>query len=147
VANVLSDSLHYDHVLKRKLFLEISEPILKKRWQGYLALILESFGNAVNGISRLSKSPFPSFWILSAAIFAGAILAFNKYSILGIGFYLGHMAHLVVVCLFDVPQPRFVFATEMLVLISILVIGCGLLLRLGRLSATALQKFARSYRD
>jgi hypothetical protein len=129
VAHYIADKQGLDQTERRRIYLEVARPILWKHRWAYFALFAEAFDSTITKITRLNKPPFPGFWTLSLIMLAMATFAWSRHSIVAIGLYAAHFAHLVIICLFDVPQQRYVFATEFMVIIGLIFLFIGCLVR------------------
>jgi hypothetical protein len=127
VAHPLSDSLGHTKNERRRIWSLIGKPILfHHKWE-YLAMIGESFRIATNTTSRLSKAPFPGTWWMTALFLVSALIIRNRLAVCALAFLGCHFASLGVLSIFDLPNPRPVYATEILVLTGALLLSHGLL--------------------
>jgi len=121
VAEVLPNG---DMAQRNALLADVWKPILRARAPEYAAIVWDSFKMAT-GLgplkrTRLFESVFD--WIVLAGIFLiCAVGPFKDARATTIATFLVgmHLGHLMVICMFDNPLDRYVFATEIFVVIAI----------------------------
>jgi hypothetical protein len=118
VAHPVAERMGLNETEKRGVFQSVAEPIILKNYKAYFALFAESFDYAFNSITRFGKNiwggflSFSMFYLLLCLFFRtkGAFIAFS--------FWSAHLFHIVIICLFDVPQERYIFASEFLLILG-----------------------------
>jgi hypothetical protein len=111
---------------KDKLLLKVSVPLLNKhRWE-YYRVGWNSFRYATTRMSldRI-KSPI-GFWVVIFVCLVLAILLRGWVGFSSITLIFTHLAHLVVVSLFDIPISRYIWATEFLILLALFILVWGI---------------------
>jgi len=112
-----------------KLLLKVSNPLLREhRWE-YYRVGWNSFWYATTRMSldRI-KSPI-GFWFVILICLAVAILLRGWIGFSSVALIITHLAHLVVVSLFDVPISRYIWATEFLILLALFILIWGIVVR------------------
>lgn len=134
VAHPVADEMQLNTLQRRELFVEVSGPLLKRHWRKYKALAIESFKFGINNLSRLKYTPYLTPWQLMGLIAIGAVVVRGREGVAALALLAGHLAHLAVVCTFDIPIQRYTFATEFLAVLSAACVAGGLV-RMARATA------------
>jgi hypothetical protein len=129
VARGVAGDMGLSETERLKIFSEFSAAILPKYRMKYLGLFLENFSNTAQ-ITRLRGSSARSNAILLSALAIVSIAIWSREGLFCLLLLVGHFSHLVIISLFDVPQQRYVFATEFLVVIGSFFLMVGLARRI-----------------
>jgi len=116
---------------RSSLLIRVSTPLLKQHRAEYFMIGWNSFWYAATQMSmdRVIKGPYS----LGIVILISLILALYLRGWVGfcsISLILTHLAHMVIVSLFDFPLTRYLWATELLVLIAGFILVWGIFNRL-----------------
>jgi hypothetical protein len=143
VARGVAGEMGLSEMERLKIFSEFSATILPKYRMKYFGLFLENFWNTAQ-ISRLRAASTMSGWILLTVLTTLSIVVWSKEGLFCLCMIAMHFTHLVIMSLFDVPQQRYVFATEFLVVIGALFLVVGMARRIVLITAGAVGKFRAS---
>ena len=112
---------------RSQLLIKVSTLLLAQHRLEYYLLGWNSFRYATTRMSmgRIIAYPY-SFWItvficLGVALFLRGWVGFCSVSLI-----LSHLAHLVIVSLFDFPNTRYIWATEFLIFLALFILVLGL---------------------
>ncbi|MCC6953484.1 MAG: hypothetical protein IT290_05155 [Deltaproteobacteria bacterium] len=119
----------------RSLFLKVSGPIIREHWDHQLRLLWESLSHTLSRETRVRWLPDYSFWHIAAGILFVALLLRGAEGLIAFTLLVAHIAHLAVVCAFDIPISRYVYATEFLSLLAVMVLASGVLRRIALLGS------------
>jgi len=107
-------------------------PIYRAHWPSLISMFARSYAYALGSGSRLSQ--VLPWWLVLIGV--GVLAWIGRSPLAGAGVMLcaAHLLHLAVACTFDVPINRYIFATEFMSVIGVILIVWGCVLRLTRLS-------------
>lgn len=130
VALQLAGERGYNGSKRSELFLTIAEPILRKNLRKYLSMVAESYSFATTIETHLNFDQYLTFWTLVGTVLVLALISRGPHAVMALACLSAHLTHLLVVAAYDAPIPRYVHATELLVLVALVVGGGGVLSRL-----------------
>jgi 4-amino-4-deoxy-L-arabinose transferase-like glycosyltransferase len=121
-----------------EFFMKVATPILREHWRDYLAFSFRfwRFGMDRVGLGRLGVYGL-SPWLTFAALWSLVLVMRDRRAIVGGALILSHWAAVAITCLFAVPIPRMVFASDGLVVIAAIILGWGAVERFGSTPAGA----------
>lgn len=96
---------------------QLAPPILEKRWVEHLKLRWHAFMIATSRMSSWSLMPF---WLGALAVVVTALLARTPLAWFGLATLGVHLANCAIMVVFMVPLPRYVEATQFLLLLGLL---------------------------
>jgi hypothetical protein len=131
LAHPVANDMNLDNTARRKVFQNVSEKLIYKHFFHYLALVGESFNNALNVVGRLGGGNFLMFSLFYLFI---CFVSFNKVSLISLTLFTAHITHIVIISLFDVPQQRYVYASEFFVVLGIAFLMPSLIFRFQQFS-------------
>lgn len=107
-------------------FMKVATPILVEHWTEYLAFSFRFWQLAMSrpGLARLGIYGF-SPWLTFLALGALALWLRDIRALMAVSLILAHWGAVAITCLFAVPIPRMVFASDNLVVIAGLILVCG----------------------
>jgi hypothetical protein len=105
------------------LLFAFAVPVYKAHAIKLIQIWWESFRHAITDGTRLSEGQ-PLWWTLIGVLLL-ALLVRTPAVLAGCILLLGHFGHLVIVSVFDAPIPRYIHATEFLVVMGLSLIAAG----------------------
>lgn len=116
--------------VRNPLFAKVSGPILKAHLKERISLFWDSLNTAL-GLTRVRLFKQSFVWVLAMAA-VGLIWCSGRARLFVAACLLAHLGHLVVISWFDMPLTRYIYASEPIAWIGLLVVGAELATRLLR---------------
>lgn len=127
-----------------RLMQTVSRILLRHHWQEYYHFAWNSFKIMASQVTRLNVNhfldlpvwlqPVLSFYGIMLLCLAAIIFLRGQGACIGLTLIAAHLVALMIIVLSDAPSPRYVYASEFLVLIAVLILGWGVFEKMIQLS-------------